>query len=94
MSTVYCHPSSKCQLVRDGEASVCFACPCYVSCQQDGAEWTGVSLLYTVKEMDAGPVLAQKKVKVDPDIQVRACRCQGRMWAGRMKYQHCTFQRS
>ncbi|GAB4819162.1 hypothetical protein N2152v2_006208 [Parachlorella kessleri] len=36
---------------------------------QDGAEWTGVSLLYTVKEMDAGPVLAQKKVKVDPDIQ-------------------------
>lgn len=31
---------------------------------QDGVVITGVSLLYSVKEMDAGPILAQKKVPV------------------------------
>lgn len=36
---------------------------------QDGVKWTGVTVAFTVKEMDAGPVLAQQKVAVDPDIQ-------------------------
>ena len=36
---------------------------------QDGVAVTGVSLLYTVKAMDAGPILAQQKVPVSPDIQ-------------------------
>lgn len=36
---------------------------------EDGLSETGVSVLYTVKEMDAGPVLAQKKVQVPEDIQ-------------------------
>lgn len=36
---------------------------------QDGVAVTGVTLLYTVKAMDAGPILAQRKVPVDPDIQ-------------------------
>lgn len=31
---------------------------------QDGAAVSGVSLLYTVREMDAGPVLAQQKMAV------------------------------
>ena len=37
-----------------------------------GEEWSGVSVLFTVKEMDAGPVLAQRRVRLDPDVQVRA----------------------
>eukprot|EP00887_Chlorella_sp_A99_P007684 scaffold20.g7684.t1 len=36
---------------------------------QDGVAVTGVSVLYTVKEMDAGPILAQQAVEVEPDIQ-------------------------
>ncbi|KAL4452092.1 hypothetical protein ABPG75_007754 [Micractinium tetrahymenae] len=36
---------------------------------QDGVAVTGVTVLYTVKAMDAGPVLAQQKVPVDPDVQ-------------------------
>jgi methionyl-tRNA formyltransferase len=39
---------------------------------EDGAAATGVSLLYTVREMDAGPVLAQRRVEVDPDVQAPA----------------------
>lgn len=35
---------------------------------QDGCEETGVSVAFTVRAMDAGPILAQKKVSVDPDI--------------------------
>lgn len=38
---------------------------------QDGVEWSGVTVAFTVKAMDAGPVLAQRRVKIDPDIQVR-----------------------
>ena len=36
---------------------------------QDGLAITGVSLLYTVRAMDAGPILAQKKVPIDPEVQ-------------------------
>jgi methionyl-tRNA formyltransferase len=36
---------------------------------QDGAAITGVTLLFTVKEMDAGPVLAQREVEVPPNAQ-------------------------
>jgi methionyl-tRNA formyltransferase len=36
---------------------------------QDGVAVSGVSVLYTVKEMDAGPVLAQRSAAVDPDVQ-------------------------
>ena len=36
---------------------------------QDGVAFTGVSVLYTVKEMDAGPVLAQRRVPVPDDVQ-------------------------
>ncbi len=36
---------------------------------QDGVAVSGVTVLYTVKAMDAGPILAQQKVPVDPDIQ-------------------------
>lgn len=35
----------------------------------DGVQTTGVTVLYTVKEMDAGPILAQEAVSVDPNIQ-------------------------
>lgn len=36
---------------------------------QDGVPISGVSVLYTVKEMDAGPLLAQQEISVDPTIQ-------------------------
>ena len=36
---------------------------------QDGLSITGVTVLYTVKEMDAGPILAQQKLPIDSDIQ-------------------------
>lgn len=36
---------------------------------QDGLEVTGVTVLYTVKEMDAGPILAQQRYTVSEDIQ-------------------------
>ncbi|KAL4857185.1 Methionyl-tRNA formyltransferase [Chlorella vulgaris] len=36
---------------------------------QDGVAVSGVSLLYTVRAMDAGPILAQQELKVDPDVQ-------------------------
>ena len=36
---------------------------------QDGCSETGVSVAFTVRAMDAGPVLAQQAVAVDPNIQ-------------------------
>ncbi|PRW57094.1 pigment defective [Chlorella sorokiniana] len=36
---------------------------------QDGVPVSGVTVLYTVKAMDAGPILAQQKLPVDPEIQ-------------------------
>ena len=36
---------------------------------QDGLTHTGVSVAFTVRAMDAGPILAQAQVAVDPLIQ-------------------------
>lgn len=36
---------------------------------QDGVAVSGVTVLYTVKEMDAGPILAQQKVPIPDDVQ-------------------------
>ena len=36
---------------------------------QDGVAETGVSVAFTVRAMDAGPILAQRRVQVDPSIQ-------------------------
>ena len=36
---------------------------------QDGVRETGVSVAFTVRAMDAGPVLAQERVNVDADVQ-------------------------
>ena len=36
---------------------------------QDGCSETGVSVAFTVRAMDAGPVLAQASVPMDADIQ-------------------------
>ncbi len=36
---------------------------------QDGVRETGVTVAFTVRAMDAGPVLAQERVAVDEDIQ-------------------------
>lgn len=36
---------------------------------QDGCTESGVSVAFTVRAMDAGPILAQEKVQIDPDIQ-------------------------
>ena len=36
---------------------------------QDGVGETGVSVAFTVRAMDAGPVLAQERVVVDADVQ-------------------------
>ncbi|KAK9842062.1 hypothetical protein WJX81_006621 [Elliptochloris bilobata] len=36
---------------------------------QDGVAETGVSVAFTVKAMDAGPVLAREAMAVDPDMQ-------------------------
>jgi methionyl-tRNA formyltransferase len=36
---------------------------------ESGLSTTGVTVLYTVKEMDAGPIVAQKEVEIDDDIQ-------------------------
>ena len=38
-------------------------------CRQDGVAETGVSLAFTVRAMDAGPVLAQERVAVDDAVQ-------------------------
>ncbi len=37
---------------------------------EDGVSETGVSVAYTVLRCDAGPVLAQRRVAVDPEVQV------------------------
>ena len=36
---------------------------------QDGVRETGVTVAFTVRAMDAGPVLAQERVEVDDEIQ-------------------------
>ena len=36
---------------------------------QDGVRETGVSVAFTVRAMDAGPVLAQERVAIDADVQ-------------------------
>lgn len=36
---------------------------------QHGVVETGVSVAFTVRAMDAGPILAQERIAVDPDIQ-------------------------
>lgn len=36
---------------------------------QTGDTEIGVSVAYTVRAMDAGPVLAAERVAVDPDVQ-------------------------
>ena len=54
----------------DHSASCKLACQhdcCF--CVQKGATKVGVSLLYTVKEMDAGPIIAQETVHIDNGIQ-------------------------
>ena len=38
-------------------------------CTQEGVTETGVSVAFTVRAMDAGPVLAQEPVQVDDSIQ-------------------------
>ncbi|XP_042026084.1 methionyl-tRNA formyltransferase-like isoform X1 [Salvia splendens] len=41
---------------------------------QDGVRETGVSLAYTVRQLDAGPVIAFEKMEIDDKIKVcRAC---------------------
>ena len=40
-----------------------------IAAMQDGCSETGVSVAFTVRAMDAGPVLAQASVPVDADIQ-------------------------
>ena len=39
---------------------------------QDGVKETGVSVAFTVRAMDAGPILAQTKIPVDQNIQAPA----------------------
>jgi hypothetical protein len=42
----------------------------FIFCRpQDGVQETGVSVAFTVRAMDAGPVLAQERVAVDLDVQ-------------------------
>lgn len=36
---------------------------------QDGVRETGVTVAFTVRAMDAGPVLAQERVPVDDEVQ-------------------------
>jgi methionyl-tRNA formyltransferase len=36
---------------------------------EDGLTISGVTVLYTVKEMDAGPILAQQKMPIDAEVQ-------------------------
>lgn len=42
---------------------------CGVLLRQDGVSETGVSVVFTVRAMDAGPVLAQQRVPVDDKVQ-------------------------
>ena len=37
---------------------------------QDGVKETGVSVAYTVRALDAGPVIAHEKFEVDDQIKV------------------------
>lgn len=38
--------------------------------EQDGVTETGVSLAYTVRQLDAGPVISYEKVEIDDQIKV------------------------
>lgn len=38
--------------------------------QQDGVRETGVSVAYTVRKMDAGPIITCEKVEIDDQIKV------------------------
>lgn len=38
---------------------------------QDGVDVTGVTVAYTVRAMDAGPIIASERVNVDPNIKVK-----------------------
>lgn len=51
---------------------ICSLTHCGHACLQDGVAETGVSLLYTVKAMDAGPIIAQKSMCIDDGIQADA----------------------
>ena len=44
-------------------------------CIQDGVKETGVSIVFTVRKLDAGPVIASEKVAVDDDIKVQMLAC-------------------
>lgn len=37
---------------------------------QDGVKETGVSLVYTVRALDAGPIISYERVEVDDHIKV------------------------
>lgn len=37
---------------------------------QDGVKETGVSLAFTVRALDAGPIIASEKIQVDDQIKV------------------------
>lgn len=40
------------------------------SLYQDGVKETGVSIAYTVREVDAGPVIASQSVEIDDQVKV------------------------
>jgi methionyl-tRNA formyltransferase len=37
---------------------------------QAGEKVTGVTVAFTVRAMDAGPIVAQEEVEVDPNVKV------------------------
>lgn len=37
---------------------------------QDGVKETGVSIAYTVRQLDAGPVIACERVEIDDQVKV------------------------
>lgn len=43
----------------------------YCSVYQDGVKETGVSLAFTVRALDAGPVIASETIEVDDQIKVK-----------------------
>lgn len=57
---------SKCICILD----LVFNCRFWILFLQDGVKETGVSLAYTVRQLDAGPVIACEKVEIDDKIKV------------------------
>lgn len=45
-------------------------CFVYKSTLQDGVKETGVSLLFTVQALDAGPVIARERLSIDNSVKV------------------------